>query len=114
MRESQRKRLTRSASDRILAGVFGGFGRYFNCSPNIFRILYVILSVLSGLVPGIIIYIIMMLIIPPDPEHPGILGFFRTLNNLQQGTQETPGEKPRTRRTLTDVEEKDIKRNGRS
>ena len=113
MRESQRKRLTRSASDRILAGVFGGFGQYFNCSPNIFRIIYVILSILSGLIPGIIIYIILMLIMPPDPKHPGILGFFKTLNDLQQGTQ-TSGEKPRTRRTLTDVEEKDIKRNGRS
>lgn len=113
MRESRRKKLTRSASDRILAGVFGGLGRYFNCSANIFRVAYVILSVLSGLVPGIIIYIIMMLIIPPDPEHLGILGFLRTINDLQQDSR-SADDQSRSRRTLTDVEEKDIKRNGRS
>ncbi|QZN93487.1 PspC domain-containing protein [Limosilactobacillus panis] len=113
MRESQHKKLTRSASDRILAGVFGGFGQYFNCSPNIFRVAYVILSILSGIVPGIIIYIIMMVIIPPDPTHPGILGFFRAINDMQQGSNLTSADS-RSRRTLTDVEEKDIKRNGRS
>lgn len=113
MRESHRKKLTRSGSDRILAGVFGGLGQYFNCSPNIFRIGYVVLSILSGILPGVIIYIIMMLIMPPDPQHPGIFGFLKAINDIQQSTMSTD-EKPRTRRTLTDVEEKDIKRNGRS
>lgn len=113
MRESQRKKLTRSGSDRILAGVFGGLGQYFNCSPNIFRVVYVVLSILTGIVPGIIIYIIMMLIMPPDPQHPGILGFFKAVNDIQQNMTST-SEQTRTRRTLTDVEEKNIKRNGRS
>ncbi|MGM9891411.1 PspC domain-containing protein [Limosilactobacillus sp.] len=112
MRESRRKRLTRSGSDRIIAGVFGGFGQYFNCSPTIFRVAYVILSILSGIVPGIIIYVIMVLIMPPDPHHPGVLGFIKNLNDLQQRV--TGDEQKQSRRTLTDVEEKDIKRNGRS
>lgn len=112
MRESRRKRLTRSGSDRILAGVFGGFGQYFNCSPNIFRVAYVILSILSGLVPGIVIYAIMVLIMPPDPQYPRFLGFLKNLNDFQQGIDGTAQKQ--SRRTLTDVEEKDIKRNGRS
>ena len=41
MRESQHKRLTRSGSDRMIAGVFGGIGQYFKIQPNILRILYV-------------------------------------------------------------------------
>ena len=66
MRESRRKRLTRSGSDRIIAGVFGGFGQYFNCSANFLRVAYVILSILSGIVPGVIIYIIMVLHQKPE------------------------------------------------
>lgn len=113
MRESRRKRLTRSGSDRIIAGVFGGFGQYFNCPANFLRVAYVILSILSGIVPGIIIYAIMVLIMPPDPQHPGILGLIKGLTELQERMTISHDQR-RQRRTLTDVEEKDIKRNGRS
>lgn len=113
MRESRRKRLTRSGTDRIIAGVFGGVGQYLNCSANLLRIVYVVLSILSGIVPGVIIYVIMVLIMPPDPQHGGILGFIKSLNDLQRGMKNGSHDQ-RQRRTLTDVEEKDIKRNGRS
>lgn len=113
MRESRRKRLTRSGSDRIIAGVFGGFGQYFNCSANFLRVAYVILSILSGIVPGVIIYIIMVLIMPPDPQHPGFLDFIKSLSDWQQRVATSHNQRCK-RRTLTDVEEKDIKRNGRS
>lgn len=113
MRESRRKRLTRSWSDRMIAGVLGGFGQYFNCPANLLRVAYVILSILSGIVPGIIIYVIMVLIMPPDPQHPGILGLIKGLNEMQE-RMTTNHDHRRERRTLNDVEEKDIKRNGRS
>ena len=34
----QPRRLTRSSSDRVIAGVAGGLGRYFDIDPIIFRI----------------------------------------------------------------------------
>jgi phage shock protein C len=112
MRESRHKRLTRSSSDRILAGVFGGFGDYFHLSPNILRVAYVVLTILTAMVPGIIIYIILMIIMPPDPQNPGILGIFQTLSGLNKG--QPSHDQVRSRRQLKNVEEKDIKRNRRS
>ncbi|MGM9908042.1 PspC domain-containing protein [Limosilactobacillus sp.] len=112
MRESRHRRLTRSASDRIIGGVFGGLGKYFHISANLLRIIYVILTVMTAIVPGVIIYLILMIIMPPDPANPGILGMLHTLNDL--GRQATHEDRSRSRRQLTDVEEKDIKRNERS
>ena len=42
------KELHRSRDDRILAGVAGGLGRYFDLSPTFFRIAFVILTLEIG------------------------------------------------------------------
>ena len=112
MRESRRKRLTRSSTNRVIGGVFGGLGKYLNCPPNLLRVIYAILTFFTAVVPGVIVYFILMIIIPPDPKNPGILGIFQSLNDLNR--QYHPRQRPRSRRQLHDVEEKDIKRNGRS
>lgn len=112
MRESRHRRLTRSATDRIIGGVFGGFGQYFHVSANLLRIIYAILTIMTAIVPGVIIYLILLIIMPPDPANPGILGMLHTLGDL--GKQVTQDDHSQSRRQLTDVEEKDIKRNERS
>lgn len=62
------KKLTRS-SNKILAGVCGGIAEYFSVDPTLIRVCYAALSVLSAAFPGLILYIIMMLIIPEnDPN----------------------------------------------
>ena len=48
----------------IVAGVCGGLGEFFGVNPWWFRILFLILAVPGGL-PGIIPYLILMIIIPP-------------------------------------------------
>ena len=42
------RRLTRSSSDRVLGGVAGGLGRYFDIDPIIFRIGFVVLTIAGG------------------------------------------------------------------
>ena len=59
------KKLKRSSSDRVLAGVCGGIGEYFNVDPVIVRILWVLITFMPG-GPGLIAYIICALIIPED------------------------------------------------
>src|SRR5437762_1689729 len=55
------KRLERTPSDKKIAGVAGGLGRYFELNPNVFRLGFVILTILGGagwvliLVRGLII-----------------------------------------------------------
>jgi phage shock protein PspC (stress-responsive transcriptional regulator) len=59
------KRLERT-SDRLLAGVAGGLGRYFDLNPAFFRIGFVVLTVLGG--AGILVYIAAALVIPAEGE----------------------------------------------
>jgi phage shock protein C len=95
----------------MVAGVFGGIGTYFRIPANVLRVLYVLLTIFTGFVPGIIIYFILMIIMPADPQKPDLLGILKSFSESQKKAQR-PAEQ--SRRTLTDVEEKDIKRNGRS
>lgn len=61
------KKLYLSEKDRKIGGVCGGLGEYFNKDPVLFRILFVVLALLSfGL--GIIAYLVMWLIIPSKPK----------------------------------------------
>jgi phage shock protein PspC (stress-responsive transcriptional regulator) len=57
------RRLERS-SDRILAGVAGGLGKYFELNPNFFRIGFVVLTLLGG--AGILVYLAALLVMPSE------------------------------------------------
>jgi phage shock protein C len=57
------KKLYRS-SDRIIAGVCGGIAEYFDLDPTLIRVLYVFLSLFSVGFPGLLLYIILMILIP--------------------------------------------------
>ena len=56
------KRLERSSSDRMIAGVSGGLGRYFDLNPGVFRLGFVVLTVLGG--AGILVYLAAVLVMP--------------------------------------------------
>lgn len=58
------RRLTRSREDRILGGVAGGLGRYFDVDPVIFRIGFVALTFLSGV--GVILYLAALVFVPSE------------------------------------------------
>jgi len=60
--ESQQTRLRRSTEDRVIGGVCGGLGRYFNTDPLWFRLGFVLVTLAGG--AGILIYLIAWLIIP--------------------------------------------------
>lgn len=57
------KKLTKS-SNKQLAGVRAGIAEYFGWEVTLTRILYVVLSIFTGSFPGIILYIILMVIMP--------------------------------------------------
>jgi phage shock protein PspC (stress-responsive transcriptional regulator) len=58
------RRLERSSSDRFLAGVSGGLGRYFDLNPAFFRIGFVVLTLLGG--AGLLIYLAAVLVMPEE------------------------------------------------
>ena len=61
MDERDTKRLDRSDSDKMICGVCGGIGEYFNVDSTIIRLLWAVLAC-SG--TGILAYFIAAVIIP--------------------------------------------------
>ncbi len=57
------KKLTKS-DQRIFAGVLGGIADYFDWDPSWVRIGYVVLSVFTGGIGGLLVYLAAALIIP--------------------------------------------------
>jgi len=58
------RKLLRSTGDRIIGGVAGGLGRYFDVDPIIVRIGLVALAVFGGI--GVFLYLAALLFVPPD------------------------------------------------
>jgi phage shock protein PspC (stress-responsive transcriptional regulator) len=60
------RRLTRSRSDRVVAGVAGGLGRYFAIDPVLVRIAIVVLTFFGG--AGALLYLAAILLVPNEDE----------------------------------------------
>lgn len=56
--------LTRSRSDRILAGVIGGIARRYGWNATLLRFIFVVISIVSVAFPGILVYVVLWLVIP--------------------------------------------------
>jgi len=56
------RRLYRSKKNRVIAGVCGGIGEYFNIDPTLVRLLWVLFIFAGG--SGLLAYIIAWIIIP--------------------------------------------------
>jgi phage shock protein C len=63
---AEQRVLRRSRSDRVIAGVSGGLGRYLGIDPVMLRIAFVLLVVTGGF--GILLYVIAWIAIPEERE----------------------------------------------
>lgn len=63
----QNRRIVRLRKDRILAGICGGLGEYFNLDPALIRLIALILIVFGGI--SIWLYVILWILIPEEPLH---------------------------------------------
>ena len=61
------KKLYRSTDNRIVAGVCGGLGEYFNIDPTFLRVSYVVLSLFTVFV-GLLLYVCLIFVIPASPR----------------------------------------------
>lgn len=62
---TQRQALRRSKSNRMVAGVCGGLADFFGISSFWFRLAFFI-AFLPGGVPGLLVYLIAMIMIPSE------------------------------------------------
>lgn len=57
-----KKRLYKSSTNKVLCGVCGGIGEYFNIDPTLVRLAWIVFCALGG--SGIVAYIIATIVIP--------------------------------------------------
>jgi phage shock protein C len=62
------KKLYKSKSDKVFAGVIGGIGEYLDIDPTILRLAFLVISIMTGVLPSIVVYIVATLIVPNRPE----------------------------------------------
>ena len=64
----QPKRMHRSRNDKKLLGVLGGVANYTGLDPSLVRVVYLIVTILTGFVPGIFLYLVMGFVVPAEPK----------------------------------------------
>lgn len=62
------KKLYRSLHNKVFAGVCGGLGEYMNVDPVVIRLIWMLIVISTGFVPGVVVYIIAVIIIPMQVE----------------------------------------------
>lgn len=61
------RRLMRSSVDSKISGVCGGMGEYFAVDSTIVRLIWVLITFFSGIVPGIVAYFVAWMVMPLAP-----------------------------------------------
>ncbi|MFC4870831.1 PspC domain-containing protein [Negadavirga shengliensis] len=60
------KKLKRTPSDKMIAGVCGGLAKYLGWDSDKLRLIYVLVSILSAAFPGILVYLILWFVMPEE------------------------------------------------
>ena len=62
------KKLYRSRTDRKWLGVCGGIAEYLDTDATLIRLLWIIVTIVTGFFPGLIAYIVAAIVMPKKPE----------------------------------------------
>jgi phage shock protein C len=62
------KKLYRSKTNKVFAGILGGVGEYLELDPVVVRIIFLILTCFTAFFPGILFYIVAFFIVPVKPD----------------------------------------------
>ena len=62
------KKLYRSADNKVLAGVLAGLAEYYDQDPLIWRLGFVVLLIVTGLMPGLLIYVLFWVVVTERPS----------------------------------------------
>jgi phage shock protein C len=62
------KRLYKSDTDRKVAGVCAGVAEYYDVDPTLIRAGFLFVTIISGIIPGLIAYVLVAWIMPSKAE----------------------------------------------
>ncbi len=63
-----KKKLVRNKEDVLVSGVLSGMANYFNQDPLLFRVLAIGFLILTGIFPGLLLYIVAWFMIPKEGD----------------------------------------------
>jgi phage shock protein C len=64
-----RKRLMRSAVDCKIAGVCGGIAEYLDSDTTVIRLVFALVTFVTGIFPGFVVYLIAWIVMPVAPVY---------------------------------------------
>lgn len=76
------KRLYRSRTEDRIAGLCAGIGLHFRVDPVVVRLLWVAITLMTGVLPGVLVYLIGWFLVPQEP--------LPLVTNPAQRTHESP------------------------
>jgi phage shock protein C len=62
------RKLYRSRTQRMVAGVCGGLAEYFNIDTTVIRVLFLVLTLFGG--SGLVVYVVMWILVPDASKAP--------------------------------------------
>ncbi len=98
------KKLYKDPDRKMISGVLAGISDYINVDVTIVRILYVVLSFISTMFPGLILYIILAVIMPTKQEVAGSYGNDQYRDNDRRESTHYEAEQ----KTYQDADFKDV------
>jgi len=60
------RRLRRSRTQSQVLGVCGGLAEYLDTDPTLTRVLFLVVTLFSGVFPGVVLYLLMALVVPAE------------------------------------------------
>lgn len=64
------KHLYRSETNKVWMGIIGGLGEYYEMDPVLLRLGFVLLLLITGVIPCLLAYIAAIFIVPRKPDAP--------------------------------------------
>jgi phage shock protein C len=59
-----RNKLYKSRNDKVFSGVIGGFAETYDFDTTLLRIIYTALTLFTGFFPGLLLYVVAMMVMP--------------------------------------------------
>jgi phage shock protein C len=63
-----RRRLVRPRAERKIAGVCAGLAEYFDLDITLVRVLWLVITIFSAVVFGIVAYVVAWIVMPEEPQ----------------------------------------------
>jgi phage shock protein C len=64
-----RKRLMRPRNNRKIAGVCAGIAEYFDLDVTLVRVLWLVITIFSAIIFGIVAYAVAWIVMPEEPQY---------------------------------------------